>query len=195
VPHFIAISTSMFLTAFIQASSPAAPVQKPINPPPKAPTAQEVQLIGDFKVRVEKYVELRKKADDSAPPLKETKDSAKIKAAQEALVERIGIARSGAKPGDIFTPEIATYFRRLLRPESKEPGTKSMMKEDKLGTVPFKINGPYPDTKPLATSPPNVLEALPQLPRDIDYRFVGKHLILRDSRANTIIDYMLNAIP
>ena len=31
---------------------------------------------------------------------------------------------------------------------------------DKAGDVPFKINGPYPDTKPLATSPPNVLEAL-----------------------------------
>jgi hypothetical protein len=43
--------------------------------------------------------------------------------------------------------------------------------------------------------PPNVLQALPKLPLDIEYRFVGKHLILRDARANLIIDYMLNAIP
>ena len=36
--------------------------------------------------------------------------------------------------------------------------------------------------------PPNVLAALPPLPKDIDYRFVGKNLILRDTRANLIID-------
>jgi hypothetical protein len=43
--------------------------------------------------------------------------------------------------------------------------------------------------------PPNVLAALPTLPKDIDYRFVGKHLILRDTRANLIVDYMLNVMP
>lgn len=212
--HTTFISTACVLAAFLHAPSVAAtqPTQanKPtvkqpmtpsaapgINPPrPKpAPGSKEDQLIGDFKARIDAYAELRKKADDSAPPLKQSKDAGKIKDAQQALVERIGAARSTAKPGDIFTPEIAAYFRRLLHPESKEPGTKEIMKEDKVGTVPFKINGPYPDTKPLVTAPPNLLEALPQLPKDIEYRFVGTHLILRDSRANMIIDYMLNAIP
>jgi hypothetical protein len=172
-----------------------APGIKPPAPKP-APGSKGDQLIGEFKKRVDAYAELRTKADDSAPALKESKDAGKIKDAQQSLLERIAAARSNAKPGDIFTPEVAAYFRRLLHPESKEPGTKSLMKEDKIvGAVPFKINGPYPDEKPLATSPPNLLEALPQLPKDIDYRFVGKHLILRDSRANMIIDYMLNAIP
>ena len=40
-----------------------------------------------------------------------------------------------------------------------------------------------------------VLESLPKLPDNIEYRFVGKHLILRDMRANLVIDYILNAIP
>ena len=195
-----AISTAFVLAlllhnpAHASQAPPAAKQQAPAEKQP-APVDKNAALIGDFKARVDKYVELRKKADDSAPPLKETKDAGKIKDAQQALVERIGAARSDAKPGDIFTPEIAADFRRILHPESKEPGTKAIMKEDKVGTVPFKINGPYPDTKPLVTVPPNILEALPPLPKDIDYRFVGKHLILRDSRANMIIDYMLNAIP
>jgi hypothetical protein len=47
----------------------------------------------------------------------------------------------------------------------------------------------------LSTVPPNVLETLPMLPQAIEYRFVGQHLLLRDTRANRIIDYMLNAIP
>ena len=59
----------------------------------------------------------------------------------------------------------------------------------------FKVNGPYPDEEPLSTVPPNVLASLPELPEDIEYRFVGKHLILRDARANLIIDYIANAIP
>jgi hypothetical protein len=210
VTYTVSISTACVVAALLHAASATAAQQPPpkqptptpsvakgIHPPPPkpAPGSKEDQLIGDFKARVEKYVALRQKADDSAPPLKESKDAGKIKDAQQSLLERIAAARSTAKPGEIFTPEIAAYFRRLIHPESKEPGTKEIMKEDKVGTIPFKINGPYPDTKPLVTAPPNVLESLPQLPKDIEYRFVGKHLILRDSRANMIIDYMLNAIP
>jgi hypothetical protein len=155
----------------------------------------DARVLGDFKARVEKYEQLRKKADDSAPPLKETTSGAKIKDAQQGLAERIGAARVGVKRGEIFTPEIATVFKRLLRPEAKQQETKAAMKEDKPAIVSFKVNGPYPDKQPVATVPPNVLQALPQLPKDIEYRFVDKHLILRDSRANLIIDYMLNAIP
>jgi hypothetical protein len=193
VTYLSLISTAFVLSLGLQPPVPPTLPQPEVKQQPPAP--KDPRLAADFTARVEKYVEMRKKADDSAPPLKETKDSAKIKAAQQALVERIGAARSDAKQGDIFTPEIAAYFRHLMRPESKETGTKEIMKEDKVGTVPFKINGPYPDEKPLVTAPPNILGALPPLPKDIDYRFVGKHLILRDSRANSIIDYMLNAIP
>jgi hypothetical protein len=32
------------------------------------------------------------------------------------------------------------------------------------------------------------------LPEEIEYRFVGKHLILRDARANLVIDYIANVI-
>lgn len=163
--------------------------QHPVNP--------DAQAIADFKARVDKYVEVRKKADDSAPPLKKTDEPAEIRAGQQGLVERIGAARSGAKQGDIFTPDIAALFKRLLRPEARERGTKDVMKEDKPkpGTVSFKINSPYPDKEPLVTVPPNILTSLPPLPKDIEYRFVGKHMILRDARANTIIDYIPNALP
>jgi hypothetical protein len=208
VTYSASISTA-FAVALVLHAGPLHAAQQPgpaKHPPGQQSSAQspdskssavntDAAVIADFKARVDKYVDLRKKADDSAPPLKESKDAGKIKDAQQALVERIGAARSTAKQGDIFTPDVAALFRRLLHPETKEPGTKELMKEDKVGTVPFKINGPYPDTKPLATAPPNLLQSLPPLPKDLDYRFVGKHLILRDSRANMIIDYMLNAIP
>jgi hypothetical protein len=179
--------TAIVLTLAVSGSTVRA--QQKFESSPDAP------ILGDFKARVEKYDALRKKADDSAPPLKESSDPAKIKEAQQALAERIGAARAGVKSGDIFTPQIAPVFKRLLRPEAKQRETKEAMKEDKPVVVSFKVNGPYPDKQPVATVPPNVLAALPQLPKDIEYRFIEKHLILRDSRANLIIDYIPNAIP
>src|SRR5207253_1930731 len=105
-----------------------------------------------------------------------TEDASKIQDAQVALSKEIRAARAGAKPGDIFTPEIAAEFKRLLHPEAKEPPTKAAIKDDNPGPVPFKVNEPYPDKATLSTVPPNVLEALPKLPDNIEYRFVGKHL-------------------
>ncbi len=185
----IASTSTVVLLGLVIGSTMAAQAPPPVNP--------HAKLLADFKARVDQYDALRKKADDSAPPLKKTEDSAEIKAAQQALVERIGAARAGAKQGDIFTPEIARLFRRILAPEAREKDNRAILKEDKpaAATVTFKINGPYPDKQPLAMSPPEMLAKLPPLPKDIDYRFVDKHLILRDSRANTIIDYIPNAIP
>jgi hypothetical protein len=157
-------------------------------------TNPDAKVLLDFNERVKSYVELRKKADDGAPPLKETEDPAKIKIAQTALAKRIVAARAGARHGDIFTPEITLRFRRLLRPEVKDADTKKLIEDDNPGAFKFKINGPYPDSEALSTVPPNVLQSLPQLPEDLEYRFVGKHMILRDSRANIIVDYIPNAI-
>ena len=42
--------------------------------------------------------------------------------------------------------------------------------------------------------PPNVLAALPRLPDDIEYRFMGRDLILLDTRANVIIDRVPDAL-
>jgi len=178
--------TAVALATLVHGSAMSAQEKPAVNP--------SAAVLMDFKDRIAKYVELRKKADDSAPPLKKTPEPSEIKEAQHALGERVGVARKGAKQGDIFTPEISTHFRRLLRPEVKNPGAKDLIKDDNPGNIPFKVNGPYPEKEPLSSVPPNVLASLPPLPKDIEYRFVGKHLILRDARANLIIDYIPNAI-
>ena len=36
---------------------------------------------------------------------------------------------------------------------------------------------------------------LPQLPEQVRYRFVGRDLILRDTEANVILDYIKNVLP
>lgn len=179
-----------------QPRKPAAPATTPDGQPVNAQAQEQAPVLQDFKKRIDEYVKMRDQADNTAKPQKTTTEGGDIREAQMSLAERVGVARKGAKQGDMFTPEIAALLRRLLRLESKETGTKEGISEGNPGEgVPFTINGTYPDKEPLATMPPNVLETLPQLPKDLEYRFVKKHLILRDARANLIIDYMLNAIP
>jgi hypothetical protein len=156
----------------------------------------DAQLLLEFKERVDHYLQLRNKADDGAPPLEKTEDVAQIRQAQLTLAERIKAARSGAKQGDIFTPAIASQFKRLVHLPARETGSKEILKEDNPGAITFKVNERYPDKEPLATVPPAVLGSLPKLPekQDLEYRFVGKHLVLLDTRAHLVVDYVPNAV-
>ena len=152
----------------------------------------------DFKKRVDAYVALHNAAVKDVGSLKPTTDSSAIKEGQNALAQRIAAARADAKPGDLFTPEIKARFRELLAPQLKgEDGrdARAIVKDDAPVSVPFKVNAVYPAGKPLPTVPAHILLNLPTLPKELEYRIIDKHLILRDTEANLIVDYMLNAIP
>ena len=43
--------------------------------------------------------------------------------------------------------------------------------------------------------PPTLLLKLPQLPKQLRYRFVNRNLLLVDRENGLIVDYMTNAIP
>ena len=160
----------------------------------------DAKLLAEFKAKVDAYDTLRKDLAKKAPPLKKTDDPAEIALAEKALAHQIRLARATAKPGDIFTPETQRLFRRLLSPTLKgDEGVenKTVLKEDRapVEKIPIKVNGEYPKDQPLSTIPPDLLKALPPLPEALQYRFVGKHLLLYCTRGNLIVDYMLNAIP
>lgn len=166
-----------------------AQAQRPVNP--------DAAVLADFAARVQAYVELRNKAVENVPDLEETADPARIAEAAAAQAERIRAARANAKPGDIFTPPVRAKFRRLLAPELKgEDGrdARAVLKDDAPASVPFTVNARYPKGAPLPTLPANLLMNLPLLPEPLEYRIVDRHLILLDTRADIIVDYMMNAI-
>ena len=159
----------------------------------------DAAVLADFKARVDKYVAIHKDAAKGAAKPKETENPAEIVATQDALAARIRTARADAKQGDIFTPEIRTKFRRLLAPELKgEDGrdARAVMKEDapSPASIPFKVNAKYPEGAPLPTVPASLLLNLPTLPEPLEYRIIGKHLVLLDTGAGIIVDYLPNAI-
>jgi hypothetical protein len=181
------------IVASLWCSSPAAAApQKPHVPP----NPDAVTLV-DFKNRLDAYLALRNQVAKDMPPLKETENAAAIKSRQDALGRAIAAKRSTAKAGDIFTPEIRTRFRKLLAPELKgEDGrdTKDIVKDDAPASIPFKVNASYPEGAPLPTVPAKLLLNLPTLPKQVEYRIIDKHLILRDTEANIMVDYIPNAI-
>ena len=154
-------------------------------------------VLADFASRIDAYMKLRKDAIKDAPPLKETKDPAKIKAAQDGMSREIRAARANATHGDIFTPEITAQFRRMLAPELKgEDGrdAKAIIKDDAPTNIAFKVNAKYPEGAPVPTVPASLLVNLPTLPEPLQFRIIEKHLILLDEDADIIVDYALNII-
>jgi hypothetical protein len=161
-------------------------------------TTSDQQAIAEFEKSIGAYVQLRDKV--TAPIKSVPRDASPQELeADQALIRRgVTSARAGARAGDIFLPAFQVYLRRRLVEVFSRPDGKlvraSILAENPLGT-PVRINGAYPETIPLTTMPPQLLEALPRLPSDLEFRFVGDRLILFDSHAHLIIDYIDRALP
>ena len=147
----------------------------------------------DFRTRVGSYTKLRGELEKGLPVEKVTSDPAEIRMVSRALAERIRKARAKAKQGDIFTPAIRAAFRKALLLEMN-PSTWAAVMDDNPGDFSVQINGTYRDGKPFSTVPSSILAALPMLPDEVEYRFLGRHLILFDTRASVILDRIPYAI-
>ena len=152
-------------------------------------------VVSEFNRRVLEYLAVRqqlagtlKKVPDKATPLQ-------VDAFQRALGALVAKARADAKQGDVFVPEMQTFVRGLIRRVlAGQDGPKiraSLMDENPMG-VKIAVNDRYPDNIPMSTMPPDVLAALPKLPDDIQYRFVGNRLILFDVQSHLVVDFVDN---
>jgi hypothetical protein len=169
---------------------------KPAAPAAQAVATADPAALEDFTRRLDAYVDVQHRLAKESPKLKETSNPGDITRAQDALAAKIRAARQDARRGDIFTPQVASLFRRLMYPElTGQDGrdTKANI-DDEHASLRLEVNATYPANEPLQTLPPNILASLPQLPEDVEYRVVGRHLVLRDVDANIIVDFIPNAI-
>jgi hypothetical protein len=56
------------------------------------------------------------------------------------------------------------------------------------------VHARLPVTAQMATMPPALLKVLPTLPKALEYRILGRYLVLRDVDASLIIDYIPAAV-
>jgi len=161
-------------------------------------SAKDKRTIAMFEGRVKQYLNLRNRIRDRLPKLSKDSTPEQIHAHMLAFQEAVRSARVGTKRGDLFTKQVAEYIRRTLRTEFKGKDRKDLREtifEAKTEGVPLRVNYPYPEAKELTEMPPTLLLKLPQLPKEVKYRFVGPNMLLVDRENNLIIDYMVDALP
>jgi hypothetical protein len=168
--------------------------QQPVRVNPDA------RIMAGFDGRVRDYVSLRKKLGATLPALPNDATPEQIETHRRELARLIGRARASAQPGDIFTKETRALFRRqLVRVLGGPDGRhlRATIRDEGPAALPVKltVNSRYPDHVPLSTVPPQVLQTLPKLPEELEYRFVGDALILLDVHANIVIDIIEKALP
>ena len=157
----------------------------------------EAKELQQFQARIDEYMVLHTRLEKEAPPVKSADDPEAIRASQKGLAAKIRAERRNPVQGAIFTPETRTIFRRRLRALLQGPKGAELeraIKDDAPSPMPLRVSAEYPEGWPLSSVPPTVLAALPKLPEDLSYRFVGNALILLDVHANLILDFIPNAI-
>jgi hypothetical protein len=188
-----------FQTPAPQAPTPPAGKRTPAVSPKKSenPDDANAAVIKEFLARVNDYVALHKKLEDTLPPLPKQTNPQVIDAHERALGKLIQKERRNAKQGDLFTPAMQAFVRRVLAPVFSGTDGAHMRTEildnEYKGAVKLAPNARYPDAIPVSTVPPQVLQNLPKLPEELEYRFVRQNLILFDPHAHTIPDWVPDA--
>jgi hypothetical protein len=161
-------------------------------------TAADAAAIAEFMKRVDAYVALHRKLESTLPKAPAEATPQQIDQAQRALLTVLQSARADARPGDVFTPAMTALVKRLMVEVFSGPGgsrLRASMMDENVKELPLKVNQRFPDEIPLATMPPRLLKALPELPEQMEFRFVASQFVLLDTHAHLVVDFIPAALP
>jgi hypothetical protein len=172
-------------------AAPAAAVWQEYSP--DAPAIQA------FERRVEAYVDLHHRLEGPLPTLKISDDLRDVHAAMDALAKEIRTARKGARQGDLFTPDVVGPLRdRIAGCRGREELAEILAENDEHtpARLPrLRVNDRWPHVVPYVFVPPEFLRSLPRLPPELQYRIIGRTLVLWDHHADLIVDFLPEAFP
>jgi hypothetical protein len=101
--------------------------------------------------------------------------------------------------GHVFSPEVARVFRRRIADtlrwqEHRRERTLAMLNHEELAAPPLVVGGlpPAPASDAII---PWLIELLPALPPELEYRRVARDLVLVDRRVDMIVDVLRAAVP
>lgn len=155
-------------------------------------------IVEEFQCRLWQYDAVRRRLDVSLPVQSVSSNPAVIIAIVEAHQRAMRAERLTARQGDLFFTTIAELFRRWilesLHGMTADEFLAMITEDDAPPMAPPSVNASYPDGGALTTMPPRLLQVFPALPSGLEYRFIGRDLILWDSHANLIIDFIPEAL-
>ena len=156
--------------------------------------------LASFEARVDEYWALHRRLERLVAPEVSFGDPHVDHAARLALADLLRAARPGAAEGDLFTPDVAEVFRVRIVHALRATGRtvaelRRAAEEDEWpGLALPVVHGAF-DWRWDSVMWPSVIFALPPLPADLEYRFVGADLLLVDIHANLVVDILRGALP
>jgi hypothetical protein len=185
----IAWAVCLITLLVIPASADYSQGAQPVNPAGAAAL--------EFHKRIQAYIAIHNTAEGQVPNLGNTSDPAKISDREAALGRAIQALRPEAKAGDIFAPEEQPYLIKIVRDDFAKRSAKARkaLVQELPKNMKVDVNMVYPTSLPLETFPGQLLRLLPDLPPELEYRIVGHHLLLRDVKANLIVDIIRDVVP
>jgi hypothetical protein len=168
------------------------------------PVAAQPAFVSDaeqqFVSATRDYARMHRRLEAAIGPLEINSDMARIERAVLALATAIKAERPKATAGDFFTPMLAgelraRIFDALIAHELAPDDVRAAEVADGVdpSLVTLKVNGPFPWAYSSAMFP-CVLDVLPPLPAELQYRIVGDTLVLIDVHASLVVDLLPSAL-
>lgn len=192
------VIVSLFLLTLLPGQPAFASSPQGAATAPPVLTEREKHMVAAFQRHVKDYLKQRSAVEKKLPKLSKEAKPEEIEAYQKSFADALRGMRAGTKQGYIFKKDFTEYVRTVIKtefPPKDKAEIKQTILEAETKGVPLKVNYPYPETKELTQIPPTLLLKLPTLPKEVKFRFVGRHMLLVDTDNGLIVDYTLNALP
>lgn len=156
-------------------------------------------MVQQFKERVDHYATLRR-AIQSELPLQVCSEAGELNPAVDELAAAIRMARPDARLGDFFDAGTARLFRDrieetlLAHHYHVADLLNEISSEAPRFDPPLTVNGSI-DWRFGAMMPAAIIGVLPELPEGVQYRFIGRNLVLVDTDTGLILDVLKHALP
>ena len=187
----------LLLAPLVQLPAPTVKCQLEVL----APLTLEERALTEFDARIDHYVALHRRLERSLPPEQLFDDWEEMSEARDGLADAIRDARPNARPGDIFSPgfrEVVTkrVEETLARADYDLAAVLGAINDEVVPGGPrVKVNRRFPWEHVGAAVWPALLQVLPALPRELEYRFVDRDLVLVDIHADLVVDILKEALP
>ena len=193
------VATTSFVIAVVLAPAPAVSLAQtpPVRQQKATPSTDDAALQA-FRKAIDDYLALHRRLHEEVPGHKPNSDAREVNAAADVLAAAIQRARPKARQGDFFSAAPTGVIKRrvvdTVRTERLNTVLAGADDEPPTITTP-RIYMRFPASSQMASMPPSLLEVLPPLPSELEYRIVGSYLVLRDTHAAIILDYIAQAVP
>jgi hypothetical protein len=173
-------------------------VASPLDSQTTGAAPADAVAVQQFEAAVAEYVTMRRRlANEISGPVPNS-TSVQLNNASDMLAAAIQRSRPNARVGDLFVAPVAPVFKRTLGDAVRTGELTKVLAaiddEEPIVREP-QLHLRFPGSAQMATMPPTLLAVLPRLPKELEYRIVGRYLVLRDIDAALIIDYVPDLIP